>query len=153
VITNRKDAVASVLFMAVGLFFLVESVSQFGVGTARRMGPGYFPMIVGGGVVALSLLLFVRSFFTRASPLGPVPWRGIVLIAAAPVAFALTIAAAGLAPAILLATLISAYASARMRIAVALAIGVGLTVFCVAVFRYGLGLYIPNFGGYLFPGG
>lgn len=36
------------MFMAFGGFFCLYSVYNYNIGTAFRMGPGYFPMLLGG---------------------------------------------------------------------------------------------------------
>ena len=78
-----------------------------------------------------------------------VPWRGLVLILAAPVVFGLTVRGLGLLPAIALVALISSFASRRMRPVLAAAITVVLTAFCVLVFNVGLGLPIRLIGPWL----
>ena len=53
---DRTNALCGALFMATGLFFLVQSLG-LEIGTAFRMGPGYFPLVLSGILVLLGLIV------------------------------------------------------------------------------------------------
>jgi hypothetical protein len=78
-----------------------------------------------------------------------IPWRGILLIVVAPVVFGLTVRGLGLVASIALVVAISAFASQRMSARLAVMLTVGLTLFCVLVFRIGLGLPLKLVGPWL----
>jgi hypothetical protein len=145
---NVKDIGAGVIFIAIGLAFGAGALS-LPLGTALRMGPGYFPLILAGLLVALGLAIVVYGLGHSAPAGHAVPWRGLMLILAAPVVFGLTVRGLGLAPALALVALLSAFASRRMSVWLALALTVGLTLFCVLVFSFGLGLPLRLFGPWL----
>ena len=145
---NVKDLGAGVIFVAIGLLFGVGAM-QLELGTALRMGPGYFPLILAGLLVALGLAIVAYGLSHSAPDRLTVPWRGLVLILAAPVVFGLTVRGLGLAPALALVALISAFASRRMSVALAVALSLGVTAFCVVVFSFGLGLPLRLFGPWL----
>ena len=63
---NTQDIGAGVIFIAIGLLFGVGAL-HLELGTALRMGPGYFPLILAGLLVALGLAIVG----IRARPLGP----------------------------------------------------------------------------------
>ena len=149
--TNRlRDMLAGAIFVALGLLFMIGT---FGLerGTAFRMGPGYFPLLLAGLLVVIGAAIALRAWREEevAVLMHAVPWRGIVLILAAPVLFGLTVRGLGLLPAIALVALISSFASRRMRPVLAAAITVVLTAFCVLVFNVGLGLPIRLIGPWL----
>jgi hypothetical protein len=54
-----------------------------------------------------------------------------------------------LVPAIVLTVVLAVYASRRSRLWLAAAMAAGLTIFCLAVFSYGLGLPLPLLGPWL----
>ena len=145
---NVKDIGAGLIFIAIGLLFGLAS-TDLEIGTSLRMGPGYFPLVLAGLLVALGLAVVAYGFGHTAIGRLVVPWRGLVLILAAPVVFGLTVRGLGLVPAIALVVLISAFASRRMSVPLALALTLGLTVFCVLVFSLGLGLPLRLFGPWL----
>ena len=149
--TNRlRDALAGAIFIALGIAFGIGAV-QLPLGSALRMGPGYFPLMLAALLVLIGAIIVLQAL--REESVGikmhAVPWRGLILILAAPVVFGLTVRGLGLLPAILLVTLISSFASRRMGVLLALAITVCLTVFCVLVFNVALGLPIRLIGPWL----
>jgi hypothetical protein len=72
-----------------------------------------------------------------------------VLVLAAPVVFGLTVRRLGLVPAIVITSVLSVYASRRAGTRLAAVMAAGLTLFCLAVFTYGLRLPLPLFGPWL----
>lgn len=64
-IKNSKDFWAGLMFIAVGLFFMLWAVGHYQMGTAVRMGPAYFPAVLGGLLATLGALVFARSFVSR----------------------------------------------------------------------------------------
>jgi hypothetical protein len=116
------------------------------------MGPGYFPLVLGGILVLLGLLVMGKRFVSGSDAeerLGSVPWRGLVLIVVAVLFFGLTVRGLGLVPATAVTALLTALASSRTGILAAVAIAAGLTVLCVLIFVLALQLRLPLFGPWL----
>ena len=146
---NIKDLGAGAIFVAFGAFFVLNAAFSLRMGTAFRMGPGYFPIMVGALLIVFGAAIFLRGFVRTPSPLGRVSWRGILLLTLAPVVFAVTVSGLGLVPTVAITVLISAFASRRMGILAAVGLSIGLTVFCVLVFGVGIGLPLRYFGPWL----
>jgi hypothetical protein len=145
------DILAGLIFVAFGLAFATTSL-RYELGTPLRMGPGYFPLALGGILVVLGLLIVGKGFVSSPGAegrLGSVPWRALVLIVVAVLFFGLTIRGLGLVPATAVTALLTALASYRTGILAALAIAAGLTVLCVLVFVLALQLRLPLFGPWL----
>jgi len=66
-IKNPKDFWAGVMFVGTGAFFLVWAVANYQMGTAVRMGPAYFPVLLGGLLVVLGAIVLMGSFVVGAS--------------------------------------------------------------------------------------
>jgi hypothetical protein len=145
---NRRDAASGAIFVAIGAAFALGAHS-LEIGSALRMGPGYFPLVLSFILVAVGLVIIATSFTGPSEPLTPVPWRGLILVLAAPVLFGLSVRKLGLLPAIVLAALVSVYASRRATPGLAIVLCVALTLFCLGVFSYGLGLPLPLLGPWL----
>jgi hypothetical protein len=145
---NLRDAAAGAIFFALGAAFALGARS-LEIGSAFRMGPGYFPLLLSVILMLLGAIIIASSFASQNQPLGPVPWRGLVLVLAAPVVFGLSVRKLGLVPAIVLTVVLAVYASRRSRLWLAAAMAAGLTIFCLAVFSYGLGLPLPLLGPWL----
>ena len=149
--TNRlRDMLAGAIFIAIGLAFLIGAMG-LERGTAFRMGPGYFPLVLAGLLILIGAAIAIQTLREQeiAVHMHAVPWRGLILIVAAPVLFGLTVRGLGLLPAIAIVAFISSFASRRMRVPLAAAITVILTAFCVLVFNVGLGLPIRLIGPWL----
>jgi hypothetical protein len=142
------DTAAGALFVVLGAGF-----AWFGrgleIGTAFRMGPGYFPLVLAGLLMLLGLIIIAGGVRGNPQEITGAAWRGMLFILPAPVFFGLTIQGLGFVPTVFLTTLIAAFASLRLRWPVALALAVGMTVFATVVFSYGLGLPFRRFGPWI----
>jgi hypothetical protein len=67
-IKSPKDFWAGLMFVGVGLFFLVWALTHYQMGTAVRMGPAYFPTMLGGLLVFLGVLVLLEAFVLRPDP-------------------------------------------------------------------------------------
>lgn len=143
------DALAGILFVLFGLLFGVQSLG-LEIGTAFRMGPGYFPLVLSGILILLGLAIIASAIHDRGSEgIGTLAWRGVLFILPAPIFFGLTVRGLGFVPAIFLTTLIAALASLQMRLHWALLLAGAVTIFATVVFSYGLGLPFRRFGPWL----
>jgi len=59
-VKNSKELAAGLMFLAIGAF-IVYVTSGYDMGTARRMGPGYFPMGLGLILCVIALIMVGRS--------------------------------------------------------------------------------------------
>lgn len=145
-----KNIAASGTLLAVGTGFGISSIFTMDVGSALRMGPGYFPLILSiiitviGVVVGIKALTDSETFHPQVAPL-----RALAAIIVAPILFGLTVRGLGFVPAVALTTLSAATAAGGQRPLVVLAITLGITVFCLGVFYYGLGLPVRLIGPWL----
>jgi hypothetical protein len=145
------DILAGLIFVAFGLAFAATSLS-YELGTPLRMGPGYFPLVLGGILVVLGLLIVGKGLVAGSGDegrLGSIPWRALVLIVLAVLFFGLTVRGLGLVPATAVTALLTALASYRTGILAAVATAAGLTVLCVLIFLLALQLRLPMFGPWL----
>ena len=77
------------------------------------------------------------------------PWRGALFLLGALVYFGATVRGLGLVLALFGTAFLSALASRHNAPLAALVIAAALTVACVVVFHYGLGVAVPLFGPWL----
>lgn len=145
-----RDVLSGLIFVGFGAAF-GYAATGYPLGTAFRMGPGYFPLVLAGALVVLGIAILVKGVTAAASdtPIGAVPWRGAVFILGALVYFGATIRGLGLVPALFGAALLSALASRQNAPTAAVVIAVALTLGCVAIFHLGLGVSVPLFGPWL----
>ncbi len=145
---DRADACAGILFVLLGLFFAYQSLGME-LGTAFRMGPGYFPLVLAGLLILLGITVLVKAVRNQAEPIGPIAIRGILLILPAPVFFGLTVRGLGFVVSLFLTALIASFASQRMRPHYAVLLAFAVTIFSTLVFSYALGLPFRRFGPWL----
>jgi uncharacterized membrane protein len=142
---DTTNGLCGALFIAFGAFFAIQSLG-LEIGTAFRMGPGYFPLVLASILILLGAVVLVQAVRFESEPIGPIAWRGILLILPAPIFFGLTVRGLGFIPAVFLTALIASFASSRMRPLTALLLSAGLTLFAFVVFSYALGLPFQRFG-------
>lgn len=145
----RPNLIAGAGVVVLGLAATGASL-QSALGTPAEMGPGLFPLILSCLLMVLGILVAVGHEDSEAAT--AIPWRGALLIAAAPLVFFATINALGIVVSIFAASLMSALASNQARLIPAILFSIGLGVLCALVFVVGLGLELPIFGT-LFTGG
>ncbi len=146
-IRNSKDFWAGVIYTAIGLAAVLIG-KDYGMGSATKMGPAYFPTVLGALLALIGLAAIVRSFLRPGEPMGVFAYKGIALVTVATVLFGLLVRGAGIVIAIFVLLLMSAYASVKFRWGHSIALAVGLTVFCVLVFIKGLGIPLPLLGSW-----
>jgi hypothetical protein len=64
-----KDFWAGLMFIGFGAFFMIWALAHYQMGTAVRMGPAYFPTVLGGLLVFLGVLVFLESLAMEGPPL------------------------------------------------------------------------------------
>lgn len=148
-IRHPKDFAAGLMFMGFGIASLVIAAS-YPLGTAARMGPGYFPRILGILLIIFGAILTLRALRLEGGPIefgSPVP---AAIVLGSVVLFGIVVPYAGLVVATLLLIMISSFASSEFRWREALISGVILAAIAVAGFVWGLGLQFsvwPTFLG------
>jgi hypothetical protein len=142
---DSTNAVCGLLLMALGGFFIYQCLN-LELGTALRMGPGYFPLILALILTGLGVVVLVQATRVEGEPMGPLAVRGMLFILPAPIFFGLTVRGLGFVPSLFFTALIACFASQKMKPLTALILSILLTIFSVAVFSYALGLPFQRFG-------
>ena len=114
------------------------------------MGPGYFPLVLGGVLVALGIVIVAKAFIAgEGGEMGRVPWKAAFLIAAALLFFGATVRGLGVAPAVLATGLLAGLAGRWAGVVAPVLIAVGLTLASIVVFIVALQLPLPLFGSWV----
>jgi hypothetical protein len=144
-IRSQKDFFAALIYLAIGLgaIFLEPELPM---GTGMKMGPAYFPTVLGALLSLIGLISLVRSFVTDGAPVPAFAWKPLLLISGATVVFALLVRGLGLVIALPLFVVMTAFASTKFRWGASLALAAGATIFCALVFVKGLGVPLPLIG-------
>src|SRR5262245_43950447 len=142
---NPKDFWTGLIYIVFGSAAMVIA-RDYGMGTAVKMGPAYFPTILGGLLVGIGVISAIRSFVIPGAPIGAFAFKGLILVSISVLLFGFVVRSAGLAVAIPLLVIISAWASSLFHWRATLTVAAGLTIFCVLVFIKGLGIPLPIIG-------
>jgi len=146
-IRSPKDLLAGLLFMAVGIA-AIALATNYTLGTAARMGPGYFPRILGILMIVLGAILALRSLRLDGAPLPGWKWRPVIVVLGSVVVFGLIVTRAGLVLSTILLIAMASAASHEFRPKEAVISGLLLAALAVGVFVIGLKLQIG-----IWPGG
>jgi len=144
-IRNPKDFFAGLIYVAVG-FCAIYIGRELPMGTALKMGPAYFPAVLGWLLAFIGVLSLVRSFLRKGTAIPKFAWKPLLLITGATVVFGLLVRGAGLAIALPLFIIMTALASVNFRWRPMLVLAVVSTVLCSLVFVVGLGVPLPIVG-------
>jgi hypothetical protein len=138
---DTLDIVGGALMTAIGLFAALYA-RQYDFGTPARMGPGFFPQIL-GWVLALLGLLIVWPALYRAGPKADIRWKSGGVVIASIVVFGLALKPLG----VLLATFVSAFIASLADDDITwvgrVAMAAGVAVITASVFVWGLGMVLP----------
>ena len=147
-IRNQKDFYSGLLFILFGAAFMWIA-QDYSFGTARRMGPAFFPIILSGILIALGIFIAARGVAVSEEPMRGFTLKGLVLVIVSTLLFGLLVRTAGVPVATALLVAVSAIASQRFKWMPTLVLAVGMAIFCVVVFVYALGLPMPVRGPWL----
>ena len=138
-IKSQEDFWTGLMFVGFGVLAIVVS-RDYPMGSALRMGPGYFPTYLGAILVVIGAIILGRSYRVEGEGIGPWGWRPLLWLSAAFAAFGLLIEDAGFVLA-LLALIVASSLAGRDTRPVELVILIALLITgSVALFVYGLEL-------------
>lgn len=145
-IRHPKDFWSGVLFIGFGAFALIHG-TKYTIGTAARMGPGYFPRILGLLLIVLGALILWRAFRRQGDPVPRWKWRPTLLVLGGVVLFGAIVRPLGMALSTVLLIVVASAASHEFRPRESLIAGVLLAALAVGVFVVGLSLQLPIWPG------
>lgn len=144
-IRDQQDFLTGLMFLALGGLAIVHG-SAYSVGSASEMGPGYFPVLIGCGLVALALILILRSFRGGKVAIGKIATKPLFFVVVGLSLFALLLEPAGLLIAVFVTVFVGSMAGDEFNVKGSLLVAAVLSVGCVLTFVYALGQQIPVFG-------
>lgn len=146
---NKREALASGLLFALGLGVVIQG-STYNIGTMARMGPGFFPVMLGVLLMFLGVLcLFATGISAEEDDeedfSGPSQWRGWLGIVGGVLAFIFLGKYGGLVPAAFGLVFISALGDKDHSLFSAFVLATCVSIAGVLIFSWGLDLQFPIF--------
>jgi hypothetical protein len=143
---DNQDFWAGIFLIVVGGASMYIA-REYPFGTSLRMGPGYFPMLLGGILIAFGAALIVKGVRSMEKIEAGWSLRGLIVLPVSLVLFGWLMAHAGFVPALVVLILCSSLASNEFNLLEVVILTAGLVLGCVAIFIWGIGLPYELFGG------
>ena len=134
-VKNPQDFWAGVLFVVAGAIALWEG-SAYAMGTITQMGPGYVPRVLSWILLVIGAVLAARGVAVTGPRIAPSLLRPQIFILLAIIVFGLLIESFGLAPAVVVATILAALASRETKWIETAVLAVVLAIVSVVLFVY-----------------
>jgi putative tricarboxylic transport membrane protein len=144
-IKSPKDFWCGLLLLAIAAIFVL-GLFRLPIGTAFRMGPGYFPMVLTILLAILGVAILINGLRLEGPPVAAIPLRELLLIALPIVFFGLTLRGLGLVPSLTITVFATTLAARGWRAGAAVSTTLVLVAGCIAIFAFGLRLPLSLFG-------
>jgi hypothetical protein len=141
---NNKRFLAGLMFLAIGAV-AIWMAQDYPIGSALRMGPGYFPIVLSGIMVLFGIYELVLGIMKSDPVKGNWSIRALIVLPLAAVLFGILMEHGGFIPALVVLVFASAASSNEFKFMEVLISAVVLTIGSVGLFIYGLGLPYPLF--------
>jgi hypothetical protein len=145
---SNRDFLAGLLFVLIGVV-AVAFARDYPMGTAMRMGSGYFPTVLGGILILLGAWVMARGIRSGEKVKGEWGWKPLAFIALSIVLFGFLMARLGLVPALAAVLFVSAAGGREFRVREVLVLTVLMNLFAVVVLLYVLKMPYPLIAGLL----
>jgi putative Mn2+ efflux pump MntP len=138
---NHQDFWSGVMFVVLGVLFIALS-RQYQMGSAAKMGPGYFPTVLGGILALLGAMVMVGAFAKSNSEtkLAKVGWRELFLVLLGVGLFAVLLPKLGMVVSLWILIFVSALASHEFNFKETFVSAIALSILAWGVFAKGLEL-------------
>jgi hypothetical protein len=145
-VRSPQDFGAGLVFVAIGAAGIVFG-QDLATGSAARMGPGFFPILLSYLIIAIGLVLAGRGLVVSGPPIERIHLRPLFAIVAAVLLFGALIDRVGLAITATLITIGAAYARREVNVKETVLLAAGLALFTVGIFVYALAQPLPAWWG------
>lgn len=147
VLLKNKDFWAGMMLVGIGAAAMFIA-RDYRFGSALRMGPGFFPAILSGILIAFGVCIMAVGLRSGEQIQDKLSLRAFVLLPLSLLLFGILMERAGFIPAMVALVFVSAAAGKEFKFVEVLLLTVTLTVASAALFIWGLGLPYPLIKGF-----
>ena len=144
---NNKDFWAGLVFAGTGAAAMFIA-RHYPFGTTLRMGPGYFPRVLGGILILFGIYVMARGLRSNEKIQGNWSLRALIVLPLSTVLFGVLMELAGFIPALAVLIFVSAASGREFKLKEVLLLTIFLGVLSVVMFVWGLGLPYPLIKGF-----
>ena len=141
-VQDKRDFLSGVMLVGLGLGALLLC-RNYRMGTAFRMGPGYFPVVLSSLLMVVGMIIAGLAFRSVEVNFPKFSWRPLIVVSAAVILFGLILKGAGLALTTLAMVVASRVARSGYPWMETVIIGVAISLLCAGIFYFGLGIQMP----------
>ena len=143
---HNRDFFAGLLYIFIGALGMFIA-RDYPFGSALRMGPGYFPSVLGGMMIAFGVAVMMMGVKNNEKMKPYWSFRALIMLPLATVVFGVMMEEAGFIPALLVLIPLSAAAGKEFKVVEIALLTIGLTILSTLLFIKGLGLPYPLIKG------
>jgi putative tricarboxylic transport membrane protein len=144
---NKKDFWAGMMLTGIGAAAMFIA-RDYRFGSALRMGPGFFPTILGGILIAFGVCIMAVGLKSGEKIQGSLSLRALIMLPLSLILFGVLMEKAGFIPALVALVFVSAASGREFKFVEVLLLTVVMTVASAALFIWGLGLPYPLIKGF-----
>ncbi len=144
---RTKDFWAGMMFIGIGVGSIIIA-RDYRFGSALRMGPGFFPILLGGILIPFGAYVMVKGLRSKEKIQGSWSPRALIMLPLALLLFGILMNKAGFIPAVAALVFGSAAAGRKFKLSQVLWVTGFLIVLSTAIFIWGLSLPYPLIKGF-----
>lgn len=139
--SKSRDLIAGGIFTALGIGLATVAMG-YRIGTGARMGPGFFPLMLGALLALIGLGIAINAWRNPSIDEEPAPHslRGMLIVVGVVCMFAVMLDRAGMLLTVFAVSALSSYLTPESSLSKALATGAVLAALSYALFIWGLGV-------------
>ncbi len=144
---SKKDFWAGMMFIGIGVGSIIVA-RDYRFGSTLRMGPGFFPMVLGGILILFGAYVIVRGVRSNEKIKGSWSPRALIMLPLSLLLFGILMKEAGFIPAVAALVFASAAAGRKFKLGQVLLATAFLIALSTAIFIWGLSLPYPLIKGF-----
>jgi hypothetical protein len=143
---NNRDFFAGLVYIGTGAVGMIIAL-DYPFGSALRMGPGYFPTVLGGLMIAFGIAVLLMGVKNNEKIKGGWSIRALIVLPISAVVFGYVMEHVGFIPALALLIPLAAASGNEFKWKEIIPLTIGLTILSLGIFIWGLGLPYPLIKG------